>query len=86
MTKLKVRVTNNVWERVVLGLIKVSLRQMNEEEKKAAILTGLLRKEHALVSVGIQHHGECTETIVGAICVETLSTNTHRLIQTLIDV
>lgn len=50
------------------------------------ILTGHLRTKNTVVTGGVDHHGMCTETHVWAICVHTLSTHTHRRIQTLIDV
>lgn len=53
---------------------------------KKACLTGHLWNKDTAVTAGVQHHGMCTEAHVGAIGVQTLSTNTHRLIQTLIDV
>lgn len=49
-------------------------------------LTSHFRGDHTALVVRVQHHGACTETHVGALCVQTLSLHTARLLLTLINI
>lgn len=51
-----------------------------------AALTERLWEEDTVVTAGVQHHGMCAETHVGAVGVHTLPADTQRLIHTLVDV
>lgn len=50
------------------------------------VLTCHFRGDHTALVVRVQHQRVCTETHVGALCVQTLSPHTARLILTLINV
>lgn len=63
-----------------MGIVKICVQFWEH------FLTRQVRHQNTAVTTEVQHHRMCTETNIWAICVHALSTSTHCLIQTLIDV